>query len=151
MPELPILVTGATGLVGNNVVRRLLADRRAVRVLSRATADPRPLAGLNVEIANGDVRDAAAVANAARGTQAIVHAAAYVRIGWTGLDEARAINVEGTRHVATAALNEGVKLVHVSSVDALGLARATGQATKKRRRWAVFCVPMSSRSAKPRR
>ena len=61
------LVTGATGLVGNNVVRRLLADGRAVRVLARDGADPRPLAGLDVEIARGDVRDAASVARAVRG------------------------------------------------------------------------------------
>ncbi len=60
------LVTGATGLVGNNVARLLLARGERVRVLARETSDPRPLAGLNVEIARGDVRDAASVERAMR-------------------------------------------------------------------------------------
>ncbi len=115
------LVTGATGLVGNNVVRRLLAAGQQVRVLARATADPRPFAGLQVEVARGDVRDRAAVAQAVRGTQCVVHAAAHVHIGWTGMEMARSVNVEGTRHVAQAACSEGARLVHVSSVDALGV------------------------------
>jgi dihydroflavonol-4-reductase len=116
------LVTGATGLVGNNIVRRLLAEGSAVRVLTRENADPRPLAGLDVQIAHGDVRDPQAIARAVQGTSCVVHAAGYVHIGWHGWDRARAINVEGTRHVAQAARAQGVKLVHVSSLDALGSA-----------------------------
>ena len=116
------LVTGATGLVGNNVVRRLLEEGGAVRVLVRHGADPRPLADLHgIEVVHGDIRDPQAVARAVRGADSVVHAAAHVHIGWSGLDVARAINVEGTRHVAQAALAAGSRLVHVSSVDALGL------------------------------
>jgi nucleoside-diphosphate-sugar epimerase len=115
------LVTGATGLVGNNVVRRLLEERGTVRVLVRHGADPRPLADLDgVEIVHGDVRDPQAVARAVRGADRVIHAAAHVHIGWTGLDAARAINVEGTRHVAQAVLAAGTRLVHVSSIDAIG-------------------------------
>lgn len=116
------LVTGATGLVGNNVVRRLLAEGAQVRVLARENADSRPLAGLDVQIARGDVRDQQAVSQAVRGAGCVVHAAGYVQIGWTALATARAINVEGTRHVAQAARAEGAKLIHVSSIDALGVA-----------------------------
>ncbi|MEX0679103.1 MAG: NAD-dependent epimerase/dehydratase family protein [Pirellulales bacterium] len=116
------LVTGATGLVGNNVVRRLLEAGQSVRVLVRASADPRPLADLDgLEIVEGDVRDPQAVARAVHGAVSVIHAAAFVHIGWTGLDAARAINVEGTRNVAKAALAERARLVHVSSIDALGL------------------------------
>ncbi|HTU24562.1 MAG TPA: NAD-dependent epimerase/dehydratase family protein [Pirellulales bacterium] len=115
------LVTGATGLVGNNVVRLLLARGDRVRVLARATSDRRPLAGLDVELAQGDVRDAAAVDAAARGVERIVHAAAYVHIGWTQLEQSRAINVAGTANVAASARRAGARLVHVSSVDAMGL------------------------------
>jgi dihydroflavonol-4-reductase len=115
------LVTGATGLVGNNVVRRLLEQGQAVRVLARAGADARPLVGLNVEIARGDVRDRQAVAAALQGVAHVVHAAGHVQIGWRGLDAARAINVEGTRHVAEGALAAGARMVHVSSIDALGV------------------------------
>ena len=54
-------------------------------------------------------------------SSAFVHAAAYVHIGWTGLDLSRAINVAGTAHVAASARRAGARLVHVSSVDAIGL------------------------------
>jgi dihydroflavonol-4-reductase len=120
------LVTGATGLVGNNVVRRLLDrqqpsdEQRAVRVLARATADARPLADLpQVQIFHGDVRDADSVRKAVAGVDGVVHAAASVHIGWHGMEEARAINVAGTRNVAEAALQANARMVHVSSIDAL--------------------------------
>ena len=119
-----VLVTGGTGLVGNNLVRRLLSDGCAVRVLVRGSADLRPLESLDVEIVNGDVRDPAAVARACQGVQAVLHAAALIHIGWTKLELARDINVQGTRHVADAARRAGARLVHISSVDALGLGAA---------------------------
>lgn len=115
------LVTGATGLVGNNVVRRLLDNGQPVRVLARSGADARPLAGLDVEIARGDVRDRQAVAAAMQGVAHVVHAAGHVHIGWRDSEAARAINVEGTRHVAEGALAAGARMVHVSSIDALGV------------------------------
>jgi dihydroflavonol-4-reductase len=52
-----------------------------------------------------------------------VHSAGHVQIGWTGLDLQRAINVGGTRIVADAARQAGARMVHVSSVDALGLGK----------------------------
>lgn len=114
------LVTGATGLVGNNVVRLLLERGERVRVLRRAGHDPRPLTGLDVELATGDVRDLDSVHRACHGATCVIHAAAMVHIGWTRADLQRAINVEGTRHVALAARQAGARLVHVSSVDTLG-------------------------------
>jgi dihydroflavonol-4-reductase len=122
------LVTGATGLVGNNVCRHILALGQPVRVL----APTRPLADLrNVEIAEGDVRDAAAVRRATQGVGRVVHAAAAVHIGWRGLEEARAINVEGTRNVAEAALAAGAAMVHVSSIDALAAWRGGPPVTEE--------------------
>jgi dihydroflavonol-4-reductase len=114
------LVTGATGLVGNNVVRLLLEQGRAVRVLARESSDPRPLEGLDVETVRGDVRDAESVVRAADGVARVIHAAAMVHVGWTGLDQQRAVNVEGTRNVCAAADKFAARMVHVSSVDALG-------------------------------
>lgn len=114
------LVTGATGLVGNNVVRLLLERGRAVRVLERTGSDSRPFDGLDVERAIGDVCDAESLRRACRGTSLVIHAAARVHIGWTGLHEQRHVNVEGTRNVAHAALEAGARLVHVSTVDTVG-------------------------------
>ena len=118
-----LLVTGATGLVGNNVTRLLLNRGQAVQVLVRENYDPRSFAGLAVEIKLGDVRDAESVRRACQGVSAVIHAAALVHIGWSRREEQRAINVDGTRHVAAAALAEHVRLVHVSTVNALGIGR----------------------------
>jgi len=124
------LVTGATGLVGNNVVRLLLGRGHRVRTLVRGagaggTADDRPLAGLPVQRFTGGL-DEAAVARAVAGADCVVHAAAVVHCGWRHLEEMRRVNVEGTRAVARAARRAGARLVHVSSVDAIGL-RSDGQ------------------------
>jgi dihydroflavonol-4-reductase len=116
-----VLVTGATGLVGNNVVRQLLQAGRRVRVLVRGQRDDRPFAGLEVEFASGDICDAASVAAACAGVNAVIHSAGYVQMGWSRLDLFRAVNVEGTRNVARAAREAGARLVHVSSCDALGV------------------------------
>jgi len=124
------LVTGATGLVGNNVVRLLLARGREVRVLTRDASNMRSLEGLDVEHARGDVRDADSVRQAVKGVGLVIHSAAHVHIGWTGLDLARAVNVEGTRNVAEAARAEGIKMVHVSSIDALGVRPLSDPATE---------------------
>lgn len=113
------LVTGSTGLVGNNVVRLLLAQGHAVRVLCRRGADERPLAGLDLEAVEGDVRDLDLLHRACQGVSRIIHAAAQVRIGWTGLDLLTAVNVDGTRNVIDAARQSGARMVHVSSVDTM--------------------------------
>ena len=115
------LITGATGLLGNNIVRQLLAAGELVRVLARNTSDTRPLADLAVERLAGDVRDVAAVAAACQGMDVIIHCAGHVHIGWTQLEEHRRTNIEGSRNVAAAARAAGARLVHVSSINALGL------------------------------
>lgn len=115
------LITGATGLVGNNVARLLLQRGAEVRVLARASSDPRPLEGLPLEVVRGELREPDSLPTALAGVDLVVHAAAHVHIGWTGLDAARTVNVEGTRALARAARQSGCRMVHVSSIDALGL------------------------------
>jgi dihydroflavonol-4-reductase len=121
MKDSPTLVTGPTGLVGNNVVRMLLDRGETVRVLARETSAPRPLEGLDVEVVRGDVCDPHAVRRACDGAARVIHSAGYVQIGRRNLDRHRRVNVEGTRNVAEAARAGGARLVHVSSCDAVGI------------------------------
>jgi dihydroflavonol-4-reductase len=114
------LVTGATGLVGNNVVRLLLSRGEAVRVLARGTTDRRPLAGLNVDVYAGDVRDEAAVRQACRGTTTVIHCAAHVNVGWAQPELYEEINVGGTRNVAIACREFAARMIHISSTDVFG-------------------------------
>lgn len=116
------LVTGATGLVGNNVVRCLLDRGQSVRVLVREGSDTRPFQGLDIERIEGDVRDRSQVRAACRNVSRIVHSAAVVHIGWSGLKLQREINVEGTCNVAHAAREVDARLLYVSTVDTIGLA-----------------------------
>jgi dihydroflavonol-4-reductase len=124
------LVTGATGLLGNNVVRELLLRGQSVRVLVRDSSNPRSLAKLDVEHVVGAVTDREAVRRAVEGAGQIIHCAGHVHIGWSDLEIHRQINVEGTRNIASAARAEGSKLVHVSSVNAIGLGSKDKPATE---------------------
>lgn len=119
-----ILVTGATGLLGNNVVRELLARQLRPRVLVRKTSDSLPLKGLDVELFEGDIRDPVSVRAACQGIDAVVHAAAHVKIGWSNPEIYHAINVQGTENVAAAVHQQAARMVHVSTVNTLGVAAA---------------------------
>jgi len=116
-----VLVTGATGLLGNNLVRQLLSCGCAVRVLTREGSDTQPLAGLDVDKHYGDLRDPAQVASAVEGVSGVIHSAGFVAVGWSQGELAHAINVKGTKNVAQAARSSGAKMVHVSTVNTLGL------------------------------
>jgi dihydroflavonol-4-reductase len=87
------------------------------------------------------VRDAAAVARALDRVDVVFHAAAKVGIGLRELDEFRAVNVEGSRTVASAARRAGVRMLHVSSVDTLGFGTREQPATEERRPEPQAAVP----------
>jgi dihydroflavonol-4-reductase len=116
------LVTGANGFVGCFVVRALLARGTAVRALVREGADLRALEGVPCEFARGDLREAAAVEQAARGCDEIYHVGADYRLWVPDPAPMYAANVEGTRNVLSAARRAGVRrVVHTSTVGALGI------------------------------
>lgn len=115
-----VLVTGATGLVGNNVVRALLQRGTRVRALVRDPQATGPFAGLDVQLVPGDVTAPETLAAALDGVSGVVHAAGFVGLGWRRADLHESINHGGTRHVAQAARAAGVRLVHVSTINALG-------------------------------
>ena len=123
------LVTGATGFVGAALVRRLLAEGAAVRVLARPRANRRLLEGLPVEIAVGDLADPATLDRAVAGCEAVFHLAADYRLWARDPGEIYRTNLEGTRALMVAAGTAGVRrIVYTSSVATLGTRRDGGNA-----------------------
>ncbi|HUO03694.1 MAG TPA: hopanoid-associated sugar epimerase [Candidatus Binataceae bacterium] len=116
------LVTGGNGFVGCYVVRALLKRGDRVRVFAREKSDLAALAGLDVEIARGDLRDYGAVERAANGCDEVYHVAADYRLWLIDPAPMYAANVEGTKNVLRAAQAAGVKrIVHTSTVGTLGI------------------------------
>jgi nucleoside-diphosphate-sugar epimerase len=116
-----ILVTGATGHLGANLVRRLLEDGEPVRVLLREGTATRAVDGLGVERVWGDIRDYAKTLAAVRGCRRVYHCAANVSSAEGRQREIYETNVLGTRHVLRAALESGVSRVAVTgSFSAVG-------------------------------
>ncbi|HVU60029.1 MAG TPA: SDR family NAD(P)-dependent oxidoreductase [Mycobacteriales bacterium] len=122
-----VLVTGGTGFVGAHTVAALLDAGHEVRVLARRPERVASTIGAlgvdvaTVDVAEGDMTDADAVARAVKGVDAVIHSAAVV----AALDRRQAersvdTNVDGTRIVIDAAVAEGCDpIVHVSSIAAV--------------------------------
>ncbi len=126
-----VFVTGATGLLGNNLVRALVARGIAVRALARSMDKARsqfedlPL----VQVVEGDMADVAAFADRLQGCDAVFHTAAYFRDSYKGgrhWTELKRINVDGSAALIAAAHAAGVRcFVQTSSIAVLDGAPGT--------------------------
>jgi len=111
-----VFVTGGTGFVGKPTVRRLVEGGHEVRCLVRKTSRTGELEELGCELAYGDVTDKASVLDGMKGCEWVVHLANVYSFWEPDKSVYRRVNVEGTRNVAEAALEEGVsKVAHVST------------------------------------
>jgi dihydroflavonol-4-reductase len=116
------LVTGATGFVGSALVKALNNGGFAVRALVRPGSPRGHLAGLALELVEGDIRDQASVERAMRDVREVFHVAADYRLWARDKREIYGANVEGTRNVMLEALRAGVeRIVYTSSVATLAL------------------------------
>jgi nucleoside-diphosphate-sugar epimerase len=121
MQESKVLVTGATGFVGQRLAERLSEEGARIRVLARTPAKAANLAASGAEVVEGDLMKPETLGAAVVGCDIVFHCAAAV--GEVGSDEVfRRTNVDGTLALAEAALAAGVALfVHVSSIAVYGL------------------------------
>lgn len=113
-----ILVTGATGLVGNNCVRHLIDDHD-VHVLVRKGFDSRPFRDLQVTHHQADLVDAASLESVVPEVDAIIHAAGDTHIGCQPRPMQHKVNTLATQQLATIARRQHCRFVFVSTVDAL--------------------------------
>ncbi|RKD20385.1 nucleoside-diphosphate sugar epimerase [Pelobium manganitolerans] len=119
-----ILVTGASGFLGAELVKQLLATESHVRCLKRKTsAIPKKLQAFSerIEWVEADILDFSDLEDAFDGVNQVYHCAALVSFDEKLKAQMLAVNAEGTANVVNLCLQFGVqKLVHVSSIAALG-------------------------------
>jgi predicted dehydrogenase/nucleoside-diphosphate-sugar epimerase len=117
-----VLVIGGTGFIGKRLVRALLAAGHGVRVLSRSRATAAfELEGLPVEVAEGALHDASAVARAMQGIAVVYHLGKATGQRWQHYVEQ---DIEPTRTVAQCALDAGVRrFIYTGTIDSYDSAR----------------------------
>lgn len=115
-----IAVTGASGLLGSFVIRRLLDEGHSVIAMRRKESET-DLKHPKLIWKNADVQNPVALLENLKGASAVIHAAASVSFNPRRRDEIFSINVTGTKNVVDGCLILGIpKMIHVSSVAALG-------------------------------
>ena len=122
-------VTGSTGLLGNNLIRLLLAQGHEVKALARSPEKAkRTLGDTTAEVVLGDMGDIDAFAPEMAGCDVLFHCAAYFREYYSAGGEEdhwrtlQKINIDGVVEILTAAEKQGVKkAVHVSSSGVIGM------------------------------
>jgi len=117
-------VTGATGLLGNNLVHALLKRNIKVKALVRSVEKAKKQFGnLPVEFVQGDILNVDAFSHALQGCDALFHTAAYFRDSYKGgkhWQKLHDTNVTGTERLLQAAYAAGIRrAVHTSSIAVL--------------------------------
>lgn len=119
-----ILVTGASGFIGSNLVRLLLDRGESVRVFLRPASNKIALEGLDVEVVYGDVTNVESFRNALKGCKQLYHCAGKVDLGISQGEKHNIVyrvNVEGTINAARLAMEEGIeKMVFTSTSETIG-------------------------------
>ncbi len=119
-----VLITGATGFLGERLARALTAQGVAARAIARTLGRAQPMEGL--EWVQGDLTTAGDLARALRGVRTVFHCAALVDVPGS-LEDYRRVNVRGTLELLRAAAAEGVEtFLHVSSIGVYGLPQRPG-------------------------
>ncbi len=116
------LVTGASGFIGGRIVHALASRGEEIRILARPGANLEGLAGINYQVAAGDILDEESLAAAVKGCRRIYHVAALYTLWSRSPELIYETNVEGTRNVIRAAMAANVdRIVYTSSVATIGL------------------------------
>jgi UDP-glucose 4-epimerase len=116
------LITGGAGFIGSHIARGLLAQGADVRVLDNFSSGKREnLHGLEIEVLEGDLRDASTIAQAVRGVNIIFHEAAFVSVpeSMEKPQECFDVNITGTSILFDAARKAGVQRVVIASSAAV--------------------------------
>lgn len=110
-----VLITGANGFIGSHLIEKFQKEGHQVYGLVRPTSDLSLINGMDVSLRYGDVTDFAAMDKSLNGIDILIHNAGLAS-DWGSLESFRKINLEGTKIVSRAALNNKIsRIVHMSS------------------------------------
>lgn len=132
-----ILITGGTGFLGAYIIKELIEKGYSVRALRRSSRLPSfiPAGILNrVEWVEGDVLDVLSLQDAMEGMDTVIHSAAAISFIKKERKNMYQVNVDGTANVVNMALEKNIKrLVHISSVAALGRTAGGGHVNEEKK------------------
>ena len=118
-----ILVTGANGFIGSNLVKKLINEGNLVTGLVRKSSDLSFLDGMNVELVLGDITDLRSLEIAMKGIDKVYHVAGLAA-DWGPYSLFESINFTGTQNVARSAEKFGVKkMIYISTVAFHGIGK----------------------------
>jgi nucleoside-diphosphate-sugar epimerase len=117
-----VLVTGATGFLGEHLTLRLLAGGAQVRVLARSAQKAWRLVEQGAELVEGEITDSDALQNAVSGVQVVYHLAGKLYISGVPAEEYERIHVDGTRALLRLCQERDTiqRFVHCSTTGVLG-------------------------------
>jgi len=126
-----IAVTGATGLLGNNITRKAIDRGYQVVGISRNASNAKALEGLDVEKLDADITQWDSLDALTGSLDAVIHSAAHIHIGWTQRAEGIHTNQSGTLNAIRLAQKHQARLIHVSTVNTLAIGSKTNPADEQ--------------------
>lgn len=129
-----ILVTGASGLVGSQIIRYLLSTNKDVRAIKRKTSNLEWTSDINefIDWIETDILDIIKLDNAFVGITHVVHCAAIVSFDNSNNEQMHTVNIEGTKNILALCQKYNVqKLIYLSSIAALGRSSKSDEITEE--------------------
>ncbi len=128
-----ILVTGATGFLGAELIHQLTAQNNRVRALKRSSSVIPDLIKENslIDWFVADINDSETLADAFESVTQVYHCAAFISFNPKDKTKLLKINIEGTSNIVNLCVENNVRLLHVSSIAALGNAKKGELITEK--------------------
>lgn len=129
-----IIITGADGFVGSNLIRELLTRNHEIVAFVKDGQDAKTIKDLNIDIKYGDILEPDTLAKAIKGCDALIHTAALTSMWPYRSEIQKKVNIEGTRNVMEAVLGFGLKrVIHIGTASSFGFGSKNnpGDETKK--------------------
>src|SRR6478609_2933176 len=128
-----IAVTGANGLLGKYIIERFLQEKLHVIAITRRSGDEKRIFNSDLVTERfADITDPVTLTEALQGATCVIHTAAYVSLNPNASKKMIEVNVNGTSNIVDICLQLNIsKLIHISSVAALGKQKGVATITEE--------------------